>query len=217
MDEDVSTILMDFINNCKGSSASTAAAAAMPPPSVVDVTPSGSKACKAYRGGGGGDKREGKEVQMERTRREKMTEYYSSIQSIVPNLFPKAPRAKIVEETISYIRQLEGEIKSLESQKNKRTKPNNNIQASAVPSSSSSVNMAMSGESVFFGIRAMSRPGLAVRMMHAFEMCGVDVLAATVACDERKTMMMTVTVRVVGEEGMVVQRLKSEVLRVLSS
>ncbi|KAK1277047.1 Transcription factor bHLH71 [Acorus gramineus] len=214
MDEDVSTILMDFINNCKGSSASTAAA--MPPPSVVDATPSGSKACKAY-GGGGGDKREGKEVQMERTRREKMTEYYSSIQSIVPNLFPKAPRAKIVEETINYIRQLEGEIKSLESQKNKRTKPNNNIQAGAVPSSSSSVNMAMSGESVFFGIRAMSRPGLVVRVMHAFEMCGADVLAATVACDERKTMMMTVTVRVVGEEGMVLQRLKSEVLRVLSS
>ncbi|KAK1319392.1 hypothetical protein QJS10_CPB04g00723 [Acorus calamus] len=175
MDEDVSTILMDFINNCKGSSASTAAAAAMPPPSVVDATPSVIRICVW------------------------------------------APRAKIVEETINYIRQLEGAIKNLESQKNKRTKPDNNIQASAVPSSSSSVNMAVSGESVFFGIQAMSRPGLAVRVMHTFEMCGADVLAATVACDERKTMMMTVTVRVVGEEGMVVQRLKSEVLRVLSS
>ncbi|XP_039127046.1 transcription factor bHLH35-like [Dioscorea cayenensis subsp. rotundata] len=54
---------------------------------------------------------------MERNRREKMTEYFSTLQSIVPNLFPKATRTRVIDETISYIKRLEETVIALETTK----------------------------------------------------------------------------------------------------
>uniref|UniRef100_A0A6V7QQL4 BHLH domain-containing protein n=1 Tax=Ananas comosus var. bracteatus TaxID=296719 RepID=A0A6V7QQL4_ANACO len=56
-------------------------------------------------------------IHMERNRREKMTEFYTILQSLVPNLFPKATRTRIIDETISYIKGLEAAIAALDARK----------------------------------------------------------------------------------------------------
>ncbi|XP_078447973.1 transcription factor bHLH13-like [Wolffia australiana] len=116
-------------------------------------------------------------VFMERSRREKMNELYAVLQSVVPNLFPKAPRARIVDETINYIEELEETIREMEAAKKARKKAKNN------KASSSSIAVTVSGKMAFFAVTSEWRPGLASQVLQVFDKPDADLLAASAVCD----------------------------------
>ncbi|XP_043722268.1 uncharacterized protein LOC122669549 [Telopea speciosissima] len=135
-----------------------------------------------------------KEIQKDQKRTEKMRLHYSTLQSMVPHLFPKVTRERIMDETISYIRQLERDLKSLQDRKADaeliypRTHQN------------SSMEVNVSGNVALFGIRAMmKRPGLAMEsVFRVFEEHKVEVLAASVAVKDR---MLSLTITALNGDG----------------
>ncbi|CAL9130791.1 unnamed protein product [Musa textilis] len=135
---------------------------------------------------------------MERSRREKMTEFYTMLQSMVPNLFPKATRTRIVDEAIAYIKGLEEVVAALEAQKAAR-------EASSGPATlhsqrSSTVEVSTSANAAFFAISFAARPGMVTKVLQVFEDHKAEVLNATVACDDGSA-TVTVTASEMDEEA----------------
>ncbi|KAJ4774036.1 Transcription factor bHLH95 [Rhynchospora pubera] len=117
------------------------------------------------------------QVIYERLRREKAADYYTVLQSLVPTLFPKATRSKIVEETIRYIKHLEGKLEFLKQQQ--RVEPAQPIQLTQ-RNRTSTVDLAVSGNMTLFAMSFTSRPGLLCRVLQVFETHFADVLTATI-------------------------------------
>ena len=90
--------------------------------------------------------------------------------------FFQAPRAKIVDETIHYIEELEETIRRLEAAKKARKK-------AKMKNSSSSIAVTVSGKMAFFGVTSKWRPGLATQILQVIDNHKAEVLAATASCD----------------------------------
>ncbi|CAL9083206.1 unnamed protein product [Musa textilis] len=143
-------------------------------------------------------------IHMERSRREKMTEFYTMLQSMVPNLFPKvsslcATRTRIVDEAIAYIKGLEEVVAALEVQKAAR-------EASSGPATlhsqrSSTVEVSASTNTAFFAINFAARPGMVMKVLQVFEDHKAEVLNATIACDGG-SVTVTVTASEMEEEAL---------------
>ncbi|THU71289.1 hypothetical protein C4D60_Mb08t34000 [Musa balbisiana] len=144
-------------------------------------------------------------IHMERSRREKMTEFYTMLQSMVPNLFPKiqqvvqATRTRIVDEAIAYIKGLEEVIAALEAQKAAR-------EASSGPATlhsqrSSTVEVSTSANTAFFAISFAARPGMVMKVLQVFEDHKAEVLNATIACNDG-SVTVTVTASEMEEEAL---------------
>ncbi|URD97577.1 Helix-loop-helix DNA-binding domain [Musa troglodytarum] len=138
-------------------------------------------------------------IHMERSRREKMTEFYTMLQSMVPNLFPKATRTRIVDEAIAYIKGLEEVVAALEAQKAAR-------EASSGPATlhsqrSSTVEVSASANTAFFAINFAARPGMVMKVLQVFEDHKAEVLNATIACDGG-SVTVTVTASEMEEEAL---------------
>nr|XP_018685803.1 PREDICTED: transcription factor bHLH13-like [Musa acuminata subsp. malaccensis] len=138
-------------------------------------------------------------IHMERSRREKMTEFYTMLQSMVPNLFPKATRTRIVDEAIAYIKGLEEVIGALEAQKAAR-------EASSGPATlhsqrSSTVEVSTSANTAFFAISFAARPGMVMKVLQVFEDHKAEVLNATIACNDG-SVTVTVTASEMEEEAL---------------
>ncbi|RZR76882.1 hypothetical protein BHM03_00001782 [Ensete ventricosum] len=168
-------------------------------------------------------------IHMERSRREKMTEFYTMLQSMVPNLFPKvstlccegfmyslddvtktcllkqiqqvvqATRTRIVDEAIAYIKGLEEVIAALEAQKAAR-------EASSGPATlhsqrSSTVEVSTSGNTAFFAISFAAQPGMVVKVLQVFEDHKAEVLNTTIACNDG-SVTVTVTASEMEEEAL---------------
>ncbi|XP_042476821.1 transcription factor bHLH71-like [Macadamia integrifolia] len=135
------------------------------------------------------------EIQRERNRRDKMAELYSTLRSMFPHLFPKVTRERIVDETISYIRKLERDLKSLQEQK-----------AEAIylrTHQKSSMEVTVSGNVALFGIRAtMKQHNLVMeRIFRVFEEQKAEVLAAGITVKDQ-TLTITITALLkTNEEG----------------
>ncbi|CAL5347057.1 unnamed protein product [Camellia sinensis] len=154
-------------------------------------------------------------IQKERKRREKMTEKFSVLQSIVPNLLPKATREKIVGDTIEYIQGLEKERERLENLIKKTLLPES-MAATHCANWNSSVDVTVSaGGVVFFGIRLVCRRHLATEIFEVFEKHEAEVLAATFLVDgghhQQRRLGVTVTA-VVGGDGDDVGKIKRDIL-----
>lgn len=157
-------------------------------------------------------------TQRERERRGKMTEMFSALESMVPNVFPQAKRESIVGETIQYIQQLEEERRRLEtlkkSQESTALRP---ASSQCTNGRNSVVNVTVSGNCVtFFGIQTtVNRRHLAVEIFGVFEKHGVEVLAASISSNgvghQKGQLDLTVTA-FVGGNGDRVEKIKSELL-----
>ncbi|THG08245.1 hypothetical protein TEA_010995 [Camellia sinensis var. sinensis] len=139
-------------------------------------------------------------IQKERKRREKMTEKFSVLQSIVPNLLPKG---------------LEKERERLENLIKKTLLPES-MAATHCANWNSSVDVTVSGGGVvFFGIRLVCRRHLATEIFEVFEKHEAEVLAATFLVDgghhQQRRLGVTVTA-VVGGDGDDVGKIKRDIL-----
>ncbi|KAL7210381.1 hypothetical protein ACSBR1_031855 [Camellia fascicularis] len=139
-------------------------------------------------------------IQKERKRREKMTEKFSVLQSIVPNLLPKG---------------LEKERERLENLIKKTLLPES-MAATHCANRNSSVDVTVSGGGVvFFGIRLVCRRHLATEILEVFEKHEAEVLAATFLVDgghhQQRRLGVTVTA-VVGGDGDDVGKIKRDIL-----
>ncbi|KAL5996009.1 hypothetical protein ACLOJK_026082 [Asimina triloba] len=158
--------------------------------------------------------RAAKEMLKERDRRGKMNEFYASLNAMVPTLFPRATREKSIDDTIEYIRELEGEIMELEGARQKKAE----VSLHRRRNSCSSIDVSFSGETVFFGIQSKARKGLLSRVLEVFEKHQAEVLATTVASHEGQLAMVTVTAVFNHSDLMVLppalasQRIKSDLL-----
>ncbi|KAL6502492.1 hypothetical protein OROHE_024497 [Orobanche hederae] len=72
-------------------------------------------------GGGCGGEHE-QHIWIERERRKKMRDMFTSLHSLIPHLPPKADKANIVDEAVQYIQKLEQTLESLEKQKSQMLK-----------------------------------------------------------------------------------------------
>ena len=121
----------------------------------------------------------------------------------------QATRARIVDETIAYIKGLEEAIITLETEKASREALSRPV-VLRTTQSSSSVDVTVSGNMAFFGICvAGSRPRLVTQVLEVFEKHEAEVLSTTVACHDGNT-TMTVTATVLEEEA--VERIKGELM-----
>ncbi|KAJ9700106.1 hypothetical protein PVL29_005776 [Vitis rotundifolia] len=130
----------------------------------------------------------------ERGRREKMSDMYALLQTMVPTLFPKATRVKIISETAEYIKELERRRDRLEEMKKSigavAATP---ILVSQCSNPDSSLRVTVSGNVAFFGIQSVRvRRGLATQIIMAFEKHEAQVFAANVAVNHG-LLMVTVT------------------------
>ncbi|XP_072996711.1 transcription factor bHLH13-like [Typha latifolia] len=151
-------------------------------------------------------------IHMERNRREKMTEFYNILHSLVPNLFPKATRTRIIDETIKHIKHLEDVIMALDKQKAAAVGGTTTGRAMKLrPEGGSTIQVAASGITTFFGIRSPARPRLASRVLEVFEKHKAEVLSTTVACNDG-VVSMTVTSAVLEQE--VVEKIKGEIINI---
>ncbi|KAJ1693794.1 hypothetical protein LUZ63_010492 [Rhynchospora breviuscula] len=117
------------------------------------------------------------QVIYERLRREKAADYYTVLQSLVPTLFPKATRSKIIEETVRYIKHLEGKLDFLKQQQ--RVQPAQPLQLTQ-RNPTSTVHLAMSRDMALFSMSFTSRPGLLCRVLQVFETHFAGALTATI-------------------------------------
>ncbi|KAH7856423.1 hypothetical protein Vadar_001226 [Vaccinium darrowii] len=144
-----------------------------------------------------------------------MTEMFSVLESMVPNVFPQAKRENIVGETIQYIQQLEEERKRLEtlkkSQESTAVRP---ASSHCINGRNSAVNVMVAGNDVaFFGIQtAVNRRHLAVEIFGVFEKHGVEVLAASVSRNGVGHQLDLTVTAFVGGNGDRVEKIKSELL-----
>ncbi|KAF3321242.1 Helix-loop-helix DNA-binding domain-containing protein [Carex littledalei] len=142
----------------------------------------------------------------ERLRREKAAMYYTVLQSLVPTLFPKATRSKVVDETIKYIRYLEGKLVFLKQQQ--MALPVQPILLTQ-QNNTSAVEVTVSGNVTFFGMSFASRPGVLSRVLRVFVNHLADVLMATIASDSGVT-RITVTAHVL--EAGARERIKTDLM-----
>ncbi|KAL6531789.1 hypothetical protein OROMI_028152 [Orobanche minor] len=85
------------------------------------VAGSGGKENEGNGGGGCGGEHE-QHIWIERERRKKMRDMFTSLHSLIPHLPPKADKANIVDEAVQYIQKLEQTLESLEKQKSQMLK-----------------------------------------------------------------------------------------------
>ncbi|XP_020252310.1 uncharacterized protein LOC109829676 isoform X2 [Asparagus officinalis] len=138
--------------------------------------------------------RKNEALQLERSRRDKMAEFYTVLQSM-------ATRTRVVDETISYIKSLEGVVTALDSQKRaKKLHRRRN----------SSITITVSNRTAFFALRVAPGHGRFARVIEVFEKHKAEVLAATVVASEDGCTDVTVTALLDGEES--AERIKAELM-----
>ncbi|KAJ0035185.1 hypothetical protein Pint_25048 [Pistacia integerrima] len=129
----------------------------------------------------------------ERRMRERINQNYNELQSMLPKeLLPKASREKIVSETIEHIKALKEELERLEEEENSSTSMVAKGRVSMSSDDSSSINVTVSGDVVFFGIQLLARQRLVTDIFMIFLEQGTEVLAANVAVNNG-LLMLTVT------------------------
>ncbi|KAJ0092969.1 hypothetical protein Patl1_25586 [Pistacia atlantica] len=148
----------------------------------------------------------------ERRMRERINQNYNELQSMLPKkLLPKASREKIVSETIEHIKALKEELERLEEEKNSSTSMVAKGRVSMSSDDSSSINVTVSGDVVFFGIQLLARQRLVTDIFMIFLEQGTEVLAANVAVNNG-LLMLTVTALVNGNKNIVIEKIKRDIL-----
>ncbi|XP_038722632.1 transcription factor bHLH13-like [Tripterygium wilfordii] len=144
----------------------------------------------------------------ERENREKMKKSYDVLQSMVPNLFPKSTNEQIVTKTIEHIRNLKKEIRILELLK----LSSNSVAAEdkmSTTQNSSSIEVAVSGNVTFFGIRSEVRQSLVPKIFMVFHEYGAEVLAANIAVNHGQ---LTLSVTAIVAGNYIIENIRRDIL-----
>ena len=123
----------------------------------------------------------------------------------------QATKAKIVDETVSYVQKLKGAINLMEEKKRANILLHHSV--ALVNNRNPSVDMTVFGKTAFFGLRVPARPGLATQIFHVFEKRKAEVLSTTIAQSESH---MNLTITALVEEEEAVAKLKNDILLTLS-
>ncbi|KAF5202081.1 hypothetical protein FRX31_008344 [Thalictrum thalictroides] len=151
----------------------------------------------------------------DRRRRRSMNHFYTTLQSIVPNLTLKETKTCIVSGTIEYIKQLEGLVKELESKKKEIETTTTTMLT--YTTQDSNMDVVVSGEMVILGIYLKIGRGLVTKVLMVFEEYRVEVLAANVSVNGN-VIKLTVTALINGNgRDLSIELIKAEIIRLVSS
>ncbi|XP_022979931.1 uncharacterized protein LOC111479473 [Cucurbita maxima] len=158
----------------------------------------------------GGEQRKGRE------KRKEMSESFDVLQSLVPNLSPKATRETIVSETIQFIEDLQKQLMRLEMEKKPLESvtmlPSTNSDSPGGDGGDGGVIVSVSSNIVLFGIIFASvRRGMVTRILMAFERHQAEVLAANVAVSHGN-LTLTVTASVHGYVENTIEQIRNDIL-----
>lgn len=116
----------------------------------------------------------------------------------------QATRARILDETISYIKSLEETFAELESQKKAMQLPQTER--------GTSVSVTSTGKTAFFAMCAVHRPGLLTQVLQVFNEHKAEVLAATVTRADGGCINVTVTAASMNEDEGGMERIRAELI-----
>lgn len=149
-----------------------------------------------------------------REKRKEMSESFDVLQSLVPNLSPKATRETIVSETIHFIEFLQKQLMRLEMEK-KSSKSVTMLSSANSDSSGGGgggVIVSVSGNTVLFGIIiAAVQRGMVTQILMVFERHQTEVLAANVAVSHGN-LTLTVTASVHGFVENTIEQIRNDIL-----
>ncbi|KAK7363631.1 hypothetical protein VNO77_05780 [Canavalia gladiata] len=129
-------------------------------------------------------------LKMERERRSKMTQMFNQLRTTIPGVFPQATREVIINETISYIKELEKKKQRLEEVKESMKAEE---VRSMVPCDNNNMNcsitVTVSTNVAFFGIHSLPRPGFITLIFKVFSHHQTEILAANVSLNNGKLIL----------------------------
>ncbi|XP_020236627.1 transcription factor bHLH95 [Cajanus cajan] len=151
-------------------------------------------------------------LSIERERRKKMNDMYSSLQALLPPRPSKADKSTIVDEAVNYIKDLEQTREKLEKQKQEKSQSASALKQIMATSSSNALpvpekqqvafdrtwaasNMVMniSGDEAQISICTAHKPGLMTHIASVLENHNIDVISATISANGNgKTSMIQV-------------------------
>ncbi|KAG2598018.1 hypothetical protein PVAP13_5KG373907 [Panicum virgatum] len=144
-------------------------------------------------------------VEIERARRRQMSRLYAELGSLLPDLPPRAPKARILEEAIAYVGTLRSTVAKLEA--------HGGVAEGAGRRTAADGGGAVAADEVpgyrRRGDRAR-RPGALTRVLEVFRRHGVPVLAATVTSNAGEA-AVTVTTGAVAPSA--VEGIKADISR----
>ncbi|TKY59071.1 Transcription factor bHLH95 [Spatholobus suberectus] len=127
-------------------------------------------------------------LSIERERRKKMKDMFSSLHALLPQLPPKADKSTIVNEAVNYIKDLQQTREKLEKQKQER------LQCVSVPVQQqvafdktwASPNMVLNicGEEAHFCMYSAHKPGLMTTIASVLEKHKIEVISASMSCND---------------------------------
>ncbi|KAL5852480.1 hypothetical protein ACOSQ3_007598 [Xanthoceras sorbifolium] len=150
-------------------------------------------------------------VKIQKDRRDIMKENFNVLQTMVPNLFPKASRERILDETISHIEFLKKEVERLEEKKNSSSTMVTKGKMSMYSNLNSSINVTVSGNVFLFRIQTLARHRMVTEVFMAFHKHGAEVLASNVVVNHGQ-LTLIVTAFVDGNKDDIVEKIKRDVM-----
>ncbi|OEL21374.1 hypothetical protein BAE44_0017608 [Dichanthelium oligosanthes] len=151
-------------------------------------------------------------VETERARRRHMSRLYAELGALLPDLPPRAHRARILEEAIAYVGVLQGTVAKLEAHgafagAGRRTTADGGGAAGA---GTGAAELLAARKASCFAARlpASRRPGALTRVLEVLRRHGVHVLAATVTSNGGEA---TVTVTTAAVAPTVVEGIKADI------
>ncbi|PAN30644.1 hypothetical protein PAHAL_5G309700 [Panicum hallii] len=143
-------------------------------------------------------------VEIERARRRHMSRLYAELGALLPDLPPRAPKARILEEAIAYVGALRGTVAKLEAP--------GAVEGAGRRTAAVAAEVLAAEKASCFAARlpAARRPGALTRVLEVFRRYGVPVLAATVTSNAGEA-AVTVTTGAVAPS--VVEGIKADISR----
>ncbi|XP_051127789.1 transcription factor TT8-like [Andrographis paniculata] len=149
----------------------------------------------------------------ERKRREKMSQKFSVLQSMVPTLFNtfKPSKEKIIGDTVDYIKHLEAEIQRLEDLNNVRREDPKPLLLQCADDNSSA-DITVSNGATFVAIQLPFRSGLVPKILMVFEKHKAEILEARVQAEDHRLLTFTATILLGSDQGSAVDKIREEIL-----
>ncbi|GFP81912.1 hypothetical protein PHJA_000334500 [Phtheirospermum japonicum] len=152
----------------------------------------------------------------ERKRRAQMSDKYSVLQSMLPTLSDtvKAPKEKIIDNTVNYIKYLEEEKKLLEGLKKIQRKEAKPVLSRCTTNPNSNVKFTASNGATFLEVQLPFKRGSVAKIAEVLEKHGVEVLEARVCVndDDERLLTFTATVMVACGGDATIRMIREEIL-----
>ncbi|KAK4599379.1 hypothetical protein RGQ29_009440 [Quercus rubra] len=143
---------------------------------------------KAEGGGGGGESEHETHIRTERQRRKKMSNMFSSLHALLPQLPAKVDKSTIVNEAVNYIKTLEHTLETL--QKQRIEKLQNGMLVEYETWSSPNVVLNLCGDDAQISVCSPRKPGLLATIFKILEKHKLNVVSAHISSDNCRSLYM---------------------------